>query len=85
MYKPPIELVMGNLQHLIEKNVCRAVAEIGIIVDKYELIKALEYDRGQYDKGYRDGIADFMKHYHGTIIKGYELDELVKEMTEEQE
>lgn len=80
MYKPPIELVMGNLQHLIEKNVCRAVAEIGIIVDKYELIKALEYDRGQYDKGYRDGIADFMKHYHRTIIKGYELDELVKEV-----
>ena len=32
-----------------------AVAEVGIKVDRDELIKALEYDRGQYEKGYGDG------------------------------
>ena len=29
---------------------------IGFAVDKQELIKALEYDRDQYNKGYEDGL-----------------------------
>ena len=32
-----------------------AVAEVGIEVDRDELIKALAYDRQQYEKGYVDG------------------------------
>ena len=32
-----------------------AVAEVGIEVDRDKLIKALAYDRGQYEKGYGDG------------------------------
>ena len=35
--------------------VFEAVAEVGIEVDRDELIKALAYDRGQYEKGYGDG------------------------------
>lgn len=35
--------------------VFRAVEEVGIEVDRDELIKALAYDRGQYEKGYGDG------------------------------
>lgn len=30
---------------------------MGIYVDKEELIKALRYDRQQYDKGYADGYS----------------------------
>ncbi len=40
----------GNLIIKAVKNVCPEV-------DRDELIKALEYDRGQYEKGFADGIA----------------------------
>ena len=36
-----------------------AVAEVGIEVDRDELIKALAYDRGQYRQEILDGILDF--------------------------
>lgn len=29
---------------------------IGYSIDKEELMKALNYDRGQYEKGYNDGL-----------------------------
>ena len=32
-----------------------------INIDKDELIKALQYDREQYEKGYQDGKADMRK------------------------
>lgn len=35
--------------------------EVGYSVDKSELIKALNYDREQYDKGYRDGVRETFK------------------------
>lgn len=31
---------------------------MGYEVDKEELIKAMQYDRDQYDKGYQDGYLD---------------------------
>lgn len=34
---------------------------VGFVVDKNELIKALNYDREQYDKGYRDGVKETFK------------------------
>ena len=34
----------------------------GIKVDKEELVKALSYDRSQYEKGYADGKKDAVKH-----------------------
>lgn len=36
-------------------------ASYHIDVDKDELIKALQYDRDQYNKGYQDGKADTQK------------------------
>ena len=65
LYKSPIEMMMSKAvyeaqaQH--EKHILRAVLNVGINVDKEELIKALQYDRGQYDKGYADGVREFAK------------------------
>lgn len=42
----------------IENMISSAVLKVGITVDKEELIKALRYDRGQYEKGYADGKCD---------------------------
>lgn len=61
MYKPPITIYQAlrdSLNIQLENNVCKAVASYGINVDKDELIKALKYDREQYEKGYEDGKAE---------------------------
>ena len=56
MYEPPIEIIYKDMQTKVENNVFAAVQEYGIAVDKEELIKALQYDRDQYERGYRDGL-----------------------------
>ena len=41
----------------LEGEVMKAVQKVGVTVDKEELLKALKYDREQYEKGYRDGLS----------------------------
>ena len=64
MYKSPIELLTTDIQYQIEKQqdeeIYKAVLHYIPNIDKEELIKALRYDRNQYDKGYADGKADAM-------------------------
>ena len=43
------------MQTQLEGDVFRTVHNYGINVDKEELLRALAYDRDQYDKGYNDG------------------------------
>jgi hypothetical protein len=64
MYESPITIterfvnkVREQTENDIMNNVLIASAEYGIYVNKDELIKALQYDRKQYDKGFADGIA----------------------------
>ncbi len=45
----------------VTNNILTVTAEYGINVNKDELIKALQYDRNQYNKGYVDGAKDFAK------------------------
>ena len=58
MYNPPITLVIDEIHHKLmadmDNHIVRAVREIGISINKDELIKALAYDRNQYDQGYAD-------------------------------
>ena len=62
MYKSPIDMFVTDIQNQIVKQqdeeIYKAVVSVGINVDKDELIRALKHDRNQYEKGYRDGIAD---------------------------
>lgn len=56
MYESPIEIKYYNeMEKTLEDCVVKAILKVGINVDRNELIKALEYDRGQYEKGYKDG------------------------------
>ncbi len=55
MYKSPIEIVHTGMQVQMENGIMKAVQDVGINVDKDELLKALAYDREQYQKGYADG------------------------------
>lgn len=63
MYESPIEMVSqitnDFTRELIkneEEAIMRAVCEVGILVDKEELIRALQYDRNQYEAGVTDGL-----------------------------
>lgn len=55
MYESPIEIIQNDINSKLEDGILKAVQNIGIYVDKEELLKALSYDRDQYVKGYTDG------------------------------
>ena len=77
MYEAPIELV--RMQNDMAMNIHRKLAEeretyimqsiekVGVNVNKDELIKALAYDRGQYEKGYKDGFEAFAKRFEEEL------------------
>ena len=58
-YKSPIDVFITQVRLEQEKNledsIYKAVQALDIYVTKDELLKALKYDRGQYEKGYQDG------------------------------
>ena len=56
-YQSPIRLIEQQMQTHIEGEILRAVQSVGVDVDKDELIRALQYDREQYAKGYAAGVA----------------------------
>ena len=56
-YESPISTYWGELKTDFDGAVMKAVQRVGIDVDKDELIKALKYDREQYERGYADGLA----------------------------
>ena len=55
MYKSPIEIITKQINTQIEEHIFNAIQEVAADVDKEELIKALQYDRNQYEQGYMDG------------------------------
>lgn len=66
-YKSPIDICITQMridrEKAIEDQVFRATQSINVDVNKEELIKALRYDRNQYEKGYKDGYDDgYDKH-----------------------
>lgn len=58
MYNSPIELFRGDMNVELEGTILKAVANVGVNVNKEELLKALNYDRKQYEKGYQDAMNE---------------------------
>lgn len=50
--------------------VCEVRQTIGYNIDKLELIKALNYDRDQYEKGYQDGRSAGYRQAESEKRKG---------------
>lgn len=67
MYESTINQILGEIQVTYENECMKAVQSVGFDVNKEELIKALMYDRNQYEKGYREAIDDFVSE----IIKRF--------------
>lgn len=81
MYKSPLEInytepIYNLVDDAIQNQVVKVVQSIGIDVDKAELLKALTYDRMQYDKGYIDG-----RRYKPPIVKNADR---IRSMTNEE-
>lgn len=55
MYESPIKIITGQIKTNYEDEIFRAIQTVGINVDREELLKALEYDRGQYEEGFKEG------------------------------
>ena len=59
-YESPIKAIETKMQFEFEGELMRAVKSLGFDVDKDELLRALQYDREQYAKGYLAGRAKDM-------------------------
>ena len=66
MYRSPIEIYTENtLKESVKQRdgyIFQEVQRIGVDVDKEELLRALKYDRDQYEAGYADGKRDAVVH-----------------------
>jgi hypothetical protein len=60
-YQSPIEVIHTQMQSQIEGEIYKAVMRVGVSVDKDELLKALAYDRNQYQKGYTDRDSEIIR------------------------
>lgn len=67
MYESPIVLmekvdkISKDFGEKLEDHVVEVIRSYYVDVDKEELLKALEYDRDQYDKGFKDGFEKAKK------------------------
>ena len=65
IYTSPIEVTyenaMNDVTKYIDEEIYRAVIKVGISVDRDELVKALQYDRDQYEKGYIDCNSEIVR------------------------
>ena len=65
MYESPINQIVNKMMESIteqrEDAIVTTISEtVGFDIDKQELIKALNYDRKQYEKGYKDAKDDML-------------------------
>lgn len=60
-YQSPIEVFQTQMQSQIVGEIYKAVMSVGVNVDKDELLKALQYDRDQYQKGYTDRDSEIVR------------------------
>ena len=60
-YEEPtfVERITQDCDKMITNAVIQAVQKVGIDVDRRELLKALQYDRGQYEEGYQAARMKF--------------------------
>lgn len=70
-YESPIHMIYSELNQQVEEHIYKCVLNVGIDVNKEELIKALKYDRNQYDKGYSDAKRQYDRgHAHWEEFNG---------------
>jgi hypothetical protein len=74
MYEPVATFIQNKTESFIEGELLKVTQEMGLDVDREELLKALKYDRGQYEKGFRDGVKSAQKYGNWYIRSAYLTD-----------
>ena len=76
-YESPItivERIARSATEEMEDSIVRTISlHYGMTVNKEELKKALLYDRGQYDKGYEDALAEVREKVKMAKAEIYQL------------
>lgn len=67
-YIPPIKIYQTEMQTTLESNVMSISQSMGVDVNKEELLKALAYDRDQYEKGYEAGYNKAYQEMHDKFL-----------------
>ncbi len=90
MYESPINIIeiqdsfVSEIKEKTEEMVFTEIRRIGVDVDKEELLKALQYDREQYEKGYSDGyvkaIDEFAERLKSRGFVKFVIDQIAEEM-----
>lgn len=81
-YISPIQMNIADITDKIgqsfnqelDDQILKEVHRVGIYVDKKELQKAMEYDRGQYEKGFKDGYEKGIDRLICLLIELFDLE-----------
>lgn len=74
MWESPVNIfeihepIIEEINNQTEEIVFKAIHRVGVDVNKEELIKAMQYDRNQYEKGYKDAIDEFASELENHSI-----------------
>ena len=90
MYDSPIKMISRVVDNAIKEQqkqeetmvMAEITKQIGIDVDKDELIKALNYDRQQYEKGYADGVFSGICQVKSKLVHLKQCHAIPKEQLE---
>lgn len=62
-WESPVNIIETDMRTKFDGEIMKAIQEVGISVDKEELLKCMQYDREQYEKGYEQGRADAIDEF----------------------
>ena len=89
-YETPVQVVTDKMNTKLERHILQAIQNVGVVVDKEELIKAINYDREQYSKGFKNGynkavddtVKAIKKEYAFTILEEEKINEIAEQLKE---
>lgn len=73
-YHAPFHVIMQNNGYKLDGEIMKAVVNVGIDVDKQELLAALNRERDQYKIGFRDGYTAFKRYLKMAARRGVETE-----------
>lgn len=73
----PIEVIESPLETRMENEIFSAVKRAGVMIDKDELLRALNYERDQYAKGYQAGYEAAQPKWISTEERLPEVSDVV--------
>lgn len=70
-YVSPITVELRQIQRKLDNFILNEIRKYDVKVDKEELVKALKYDRNQYEKGYADGKKEATREILQEVVNAW--------------